>query len=150
MAAVKIPARDIIIEVESAVAATWVELEGLISATPDPAANEAATDTTDFDSNGLYSQMILQRGSSFAAEGHTKKDDTTGVQVTGQLRVQTVAKAVGQASIGRIRFRHPMDTSWVIWDCTMSGGIGGGGTNDLTGWAATFVRCGDETTAAVV
>ena len=150
MALVKIPARDIIVEEETAVASTWAELEAMISATPDPTANEAAVDTTDFDSAGLYSQMILQRGSSFSVEAHTKKDDTTGAQAPGQLRVQTIAAGVGTASIGRVRFRHPMDTSWVIWDCTMSGGIGGGGTNDLTGWACTFVRNGAETTAAVV
>lgn len=150
MAPKQVPARDIVFEIETAVAATWAEVGGLTSVTPDYSANSAFADTTEFSSGGRYSGRPMQRGGTFAIDGKLKLDPTTGAQDPGQARVETLAKAVGEAGMGRIRFRYPMEDTWTIWSCYIElGNRGAGGTNDMGGWAATFTRDEDETTAAV-
>lgn len=152
MAKRKIPARDIIIQVSDGATPTetWIEIGGLTSATPNPGENEETVDTTDFDSDGAYEQVIMQRGATLEIEGSMLKDDTTGEQDAGQARLETLGAAVGYASLGRARFRHPMDTVWKIWTCTVSLAEQGGGNNDMTSWGATLTRSGASTTEEVV
>ncbi|MBF8191657.1 hypothetical protein ITP53_39385 [Nonomuraea sp. K274] len=149
---VKIPARDIILEVETSTDDTFVRVENLASVTVNPASNEESADLTDFDSQGAYEQWIMQRGASLALAGQELKDDTTGALQPGRARVEALAgeDALAAASHGRIRFRHPMDTEWRIWTATFSLGERGGGTNDPSAWAATITKSGLTTTEAVV
>jgi len=145
----KINARDIIIEVEDSTPSTWIELGGLNSVTVNPGENEEVADTTTYASQGDYEQEIMQRGASMAAEGLLLKDDTTGALDPGQARCEELGTLKGTASVGRIRFRHPVDTNWKIWNATISLGESGGGNNDKTSWACTFTRSGPSTTEAV-
>jgi hypothetical protein len=151
MTAVKIPARDIIIEVESSTTDTWLPIENLASATINKAENEETADLTDFDSEGAYEQWIMQRGASMSLAGSELKDSTTGALQPGRARVEALAgeDALASDSHGRIRFRHPMDTTWRIWTATFSVGESGGETNAVSGWAATITKSGRSTTAAV-
>lgn len=150
MPAVKIPARDIIVAVADAGGTTWLEVAGLNSATVNRAENEVKTETTEFSDGGAYSERKMQTGASLALEGFLYKDSATGAGDPGQARIKTVAGLVGEASIGQVRFRHPMDAEWEVWNATFSQGPQGGGNNDMTSWGATFVRDGQATTAAVV
>lgn len=150
MASVKVPARDIIIAVADSNVTTWLEVAGLNSATVNRAENEAKTETTTFDDNGNYSERPMQRGASLALAGFLYKDSVTGAGDPGQARVAALAKLVAEEGMGKVRFRHPMDTEWEVWNATFSNSGGGGGNNDMTGWGATIVRDGVETMMAVV
>ena len=151
MTAVQIPARDIIIEVESSTPSTWLRIENLKNATINKAENEETADITNFDSQGAYEQWIMQRGASMALAGDELKDSVTGALQPGRARVEEMAgeDKVAADSIGRIRFRHPMDDEWRIWSCTFSLGESGGETNPVSAWAAAIVKSGLSTTAAV-
>lgn len=147
----KVNARDIIIEVETDVADTWAGIRpGLTSATINKAENEEVADTTTYGSEGEYEQEVMQRGATMEVEARMLKDDTTGELDEGQARCEVLATKKGAESLGRIRFRHPMDTNWTIWTATVSVGEQGGETNDKTSWNATFTKSGASTTAAVV
>lgn len=147
----KINARSIILEVETAVADTWLRVENLASVTVNRAENEEAVDTTDYDSQGAYEQEILQRGASLALAGLELKDSATGALQPGRARVEQLAgeDMLGSDSLGRYRFRHPMSTTWRIWTATTSVGETGGETNAKSAWAATIAKSGLSSTAAV-
>lgn len=148
----RINARDMIFQVEDSTPSSWLSVEHMQSFTVNPGENEETADTTDFDSLGSYEQEVMQRGSSIELEGQLMKDDTTGVLAPGRARMEAMAgeDKVGYASLGRVRFRHPMDTLWRIWTCTFTLGEQGGGTNDKSSWGATVTKSGLTTTAAVV
>jgi hypothetical protein len=151
MTAVQIPARDIIIQAESATPDTWLRVENLKSATINRAENEETADITNFDSEGAYEQWVMQRGASMALAGDELKDHLTGALQPGRARIEEMAgeDKVGFDSLGRIRFRHPMDTEWKIWSCTVSVGETGGETNPVSAWSATITKSGLTTTAEV-
>jgi hypothetical protein len=149
--AVKIPARDIIIEVESSTPDTWLRIENLKGVTINRAENEETVDLTDFDSEGAYEQWIMQRGANMALTGDELKDNLTGALQPGRARVETLAgeDAVAADSHGRVRFRHPMDSNWRFWTATFSLGESGGETNAASAWAATITKSGLSDSAAV-
>lgn len=151
MAVKKIPARDIIVQVhDGETPGTWMDIKGLTTATINPAENEEMVDATTFDSAGHYEQVAMQRGASLSLEGFLLKDPDTGNQDPGQARCEELATAVGIASHGSIRFRHPMDSEWRVWpEATFSVGEQGGGNNDLTTWSCTIVRSGPGETDEV-
>ncbi|NJP27107.1 hypothetical protein FLW53_23480 [Microbispora sp. SCL1-1] len=151
MAKRRINARDMIVEVEDDTADTWLPVENLQTITVNPGENEETVDVTDNDSEGAYEQEIMQRGASLALEGLLMKDDSTGALPPGRARVEEMAgeDKLGADSLGRIRFRHPMDTNWRIWTGTFSLGEQGGATNDKASWSATITKSGKTTTAAV-
>lgn len=161
MPAEKIPARDIIIQVESApsgspATTTWLQVNQLTSATYNPSENEETADTTTFDSQGEYEQLVMQRGAVLELEGFLRRltGEVESGQTVGQLdvaqeRINFLASRKGVASLGKLRFRHPMVTSWTVWDATFSQGEQGGGTNDMTSWSATITKSGPSTSVAV-
>ncbi|MGI5162619.1 phage tail tube protein [Microbispora sp. CA-102843] len=151
MAKRRINARDMIVEVEDDTADTWLRVENLQNITVNPGENEETADVTDNDSEGSYEQEVMQRGASLALEGLLMKDDSTGALPPGRARVEEMCgeDKLGYDSLGRVRFRHPMDTQWRIWPCTFSLGEQGGATNDKSSWSATITKSGKTTTAAV-
>jgi len=151
MAKRRINARDIIVEVEDTTPDTWLPIENLQTVTVNPGENEEAVDVSDYESQGAYEQEIMQRGASLTLEGLLVKDDSTGALPPGRARVEEMAgeDKLGADSLGRIRFRHPMDTTWRIWTGTFSLGEQGGGINDKASWSATITKSGKTTTAAV-
>lgn len=149
MAERKIPARDIIVQVQAADNVTWLGIGGLNSVKVNPGAQEKATDTTTYDSAGQYEEVKLQRGASMKLDGLMLKDNLTGVQNAGQLRCEVLggSAAVGYASLGAVRFRHPADAVWRVWaQATFSLAEQGGGNNDVTTWSVTVMRSGATTT----
>lgn len=151
MTAVQIPARDIIIQVESSTPDTWLRIENLKNATVNKGENEETVDISNFDSQGAYEQWVMQRGANMALAGDELKDNVTGALQPGRARVEEMAgeDKVAYDSIGRVRFRHPMDADWKIWPCTFSLGESGGETNPVSAWAATITKSGLTTTEAV-
>lgn len=152
MAGTKVTARDVILEVSDGTIPTpaWIEVAGLNSLTHKPSENEEATDTTTYDSDGHYEQVVMQRGATLETEGFLLKDAATGALDPGQERCEELAAAMGTASQGEIRFRHPMDTNWRVWTATTSVGDQGGENNDMTSFAVTFTRSGAPSSAVVV
>ncbi|MCP2261085.1 hypothetical protein LX15_004805 [Streptoalloteichus tenebrarius] len=146
---IKINARDVVVQVEAATANTWVLIDGLTSATVNPSENEETAETTTFSSAGHYEQMIMQRGASMELEGVRLVDQATGASEPGQARCEELATKVGHESLGRVRFRHPLQTTWKVWTATFSVGEQGGGTNDMMSWSCTITRSGASTTMAV-
>lgn len=147
MSGSKIPARNIILEVEDD-ADTFVEIDGLNSVTVNPGENEETTDTTTYASDGAYEQQVMQRGATLELEGFMHKDDT-GELDPGQARCEEMASKVGQESLSKVRFRHPDDDEWKVWTATFSLGGQGGGNNAMTSWACTITRSGKSTTETV-
>jgi hypothetical protein len=149
MVMVKVNARDQIVQVAESDGTTWTEIANLNTIGFDRSANEETADTTTMDSDGAYEQEIMQRGAAFTLEGFQTKDRTTGAKDPGQARCETLADAIGYDSLGKLRFRHVMDTTWTIWNATFSVGEQGGGTNDKSSWSCNVTRSGPATTAAV-
>lgn len=150
MAPIRVPARDLIIEVEDSTPNVWLELEGVKSGTVDKSANETLTETTDFHSGGHYSARKMQRGATLSLEADMLQDGETGARPPGQARVEEIAEQFGEASIGRVRFRHPLDTTWRVWRALLSVGGAGGGNNDMTSWPVTITRDEAASSMAVV
>lgn len=149
MAERKIPARDIIVQVQAADGVTWLGIGGLNSVKVNPGDQEKSTEITTYDSVGQYEQIITQRGASIKFDGYMLKDHQTGAQNAGQLRCEVLGAAVGYASLGAFRFRHPADSVWKVWGtATVSPGEQGGGNNDVTSWAMQVMRSGASTTVA--
>jgi hypothetical protein len=148
----KINSRDIYFQIsDGAASPTYLDLENMASFTFNPGENEEIVDTSDFDSDGAYEQEIMQRGASIAAEGMAKQDHLTGALQPGRARVEAMAgeTALGADSLAQIRFRYPADTNWRVWNCTVTLGEQGGGSNDKLSWSATFTKSGRTTLVAV-
>lgn len=150
MTAIKINARDVVVEIEKAGSpATWVEIAGLTSVEMDPSEGEEVVDTTTYASAGHAEQEKMQIGAKLTIEGFYIADDATGEQDEGQALVEELHGKLGYESLGRIRFRHLLSDEWKIWRCTASLSAQGGENNDKTSWGAEFVRSGAPTTAPV-
>jgi hypothetical protein len=145
----KINARDLIVQVLAADGTTWLGIGGLSSITPKPDDGEAEVDTTTYDSQGVEETEKMQRGFSIDMEGFELKDATTGALDPGQARCVVLAQQVGYASLGGIRFRHPVDSLWKVWaSATFKVGESGGDQNSKSGFKLTVKRSGPSTTAA--
>lgn len=145
----KVPARDLIVQVsDGAASPTWLGIAALKQITLNPGEQEQATETTTYDSVGNYEELKMQRGASIKLEGFMHKDHLTGVQDPGQARCEVLAAALAYASLGAIRFRHPADTVWRVWNtATFSPGEQGGDNNAVTSWSMTVMRSNASSTA---
>ncbi len=149
MVAQKLNARDMIIQIsDNAAVPVWTDIAGLTSFKYDPAKEEKAADTTTFQSAGNFEHEIMQRGAMISLDGWRIADSVTGVQDPGQARVEVQHALLGPASRGSVRFRHILDTTWKVWNATVTLGAQDGKTNDKLGWACGFARCGASTTTA--
>lgn len=152
MAKHQVNARDIILMAQvPGETPTWVEVGGLLTATINTAENEETADTTTNDSDGFYSEDIMQRGASMTLEGKLLKDTIDGALDPGQDQITTNAGGdrTGYDSHALYRFRYPMDDQWTIWDATTSRGESGGGHNEKVSFNAVLRRSGPSTSEAV-
>ncbi|GLW53973.1 phage tail tube protein [Kitasatospora phosalacinea] len=146
-----IDARGWIFEVQDITAEpeTWLPIRLLNSFTHNPGENEETEDITAFDDDGYYSQDVMQRGATIALESKFAADKT-GQQDAGQAYIDGEwANRLGADSHNPVRWRHKSQTTWVLWDATVTPGEQGGGTNEKTSWSATITRCGKPGTAPV-
>lgn len=140
----KINARDWIFQVNNG-SGTWLDIAGINTFNPDPGANSAVTDGTQFDNAGKYSGRKMQVGASIELSGFYHK--TGANQDAGQARVAALHAAVGDANLADFRFRHTSDTLWTRWNAiTELTADGGGGNNDFSAWGVKFTRDGAATT----
>lgn len=145
----RINARDIIVQVRAADGTTWLGIKDLTSIVPKPGSDEEKATTTTNDSGGNAEGEIMQRGYAMDLEGLKNLDHITGAADPGQARCEDLATRVGYDSLGAIRFRHPLDSTWKVWaEATFSVGDGGGGTNAKVTWKCTITRSGATTTTA--
>jgi hypothetical protein len=144
----KVPSRDIVLQVHDG-ASTWLSIAGINSVTYNPGEDEAETDITSFDSDGQAEHRKMQRGATMAAQGMLVLDSVSGALDPGQARCEALMVLVDEASVGMIRFRHPTQTTWKQWNCTVSPGEQGGGNNDETSMGYTFKRTGPTTLVGV-
>lgn len=146
----QINARDWIFEVSEdpdAGTPVWAEVGGLESFSLSNSEGEESTDTTTFASQGIAESQAMQRGAGLSLEGKIVRNGTT--QDSGQVACLNLAKLVGEASLGGVRFRHQDDTTWTQWNAWCSLGDNGGGNNDKTSWSASFTRSGAASSVAV-
>jgi hypothetical protein len=146
---VKIPARDMILEVELADAVTYQTVGALNTITVNKGENEETEDVTTYDSDGAYEERVMQRGASLTLAGFMHKDNQTGAQDPGQARIEELSDKTLEESIGKVRFRHPTDTEWTVWNATFRLTEQGGPQNANTTWGATIRRSGKSTKVAV-
>ncbi|CAL9607543.1 hypothetical protein SUDANB95_05520 [Actinosynnema sp. ALI-1.44] len=149
MAQQKINARDLILQVESSTPSTWLGIGNLNSIVPNFAESEEEADTTVFEDQGEAAHEKMQRGASMTLQGFKTLDSVSGAADPGQERCEFMATQKGAASLGRVRFRHPLSTTWKIWTCSFSHGEEGGGNNAKVPWNMTIKKSGAATTAAV-
>ncbi|WP_433067452.1 phage tail tube protein [Dactylosporangium sp. CS-033363] len=142
MSQTTVPAREMIFQVQAGDAVTWLSLTGMNNFNLSPGENEEVEDTTTFDSDGAYEEVVMQRGASVACQGFKMEDDTTGVQDVGQARIEELASKTGGASRGKVRFRHIRHSQWKVWTATFRLGDQGGGNNNNNTWSCTVRRVG--------
>ncbi|MFC8584226.1 phage tail tube protein [Streptomyces sp. NPDC057217] len=129
---------------------TWLPIAGIDSWSMNPGENEETSENTAFDSEGYYEEDVMQRGASITVEGKFRIHKVTKERDPGQAYIDgDWTNRLGFDSHNPIRYRHNTQTSWVVWDATMSPGEQSGGNNDKTAWSATFRRNGKPTTAVV-
>lgn len=150
MALQKILARDIVFQIESGTPNTWLAIGGISTTSPNPGEDAEDTDVTDYNSGGRPEYLPTQRGASFGMEGMRLLDSITGDPDPGQGRVDTLSQTLGYPGIGRFRFRHPLETTWTVWNVVCTPGEQGGGNNDAGKWALTLKRSGPGSVVAVV
>ncbi len=141
MAVTKIPARDWTFEILSG--AVWTEVGGLETWSPSFSQNDA--DTTDFASAGMQEHLIMSRGYELTVEGFFLEDVASGARDAGQAAVETLALAVGLASLGEFRVTSPGGTVYTFDASAAIGNAGGGGKDDVSKWSATLTRSGATT-----
>lgn len=144
-----IDARGWIFEVEDlGTPDTWLRIGNLTSWSHNPGENEETADTTVFESDGHYEQDVMQRGATIEVSGLYAA--TAGAQDPGQAYVDNVwTYRLGEDSRNQVRYRHTSQTSWTVWEATVTPGEQSGETNAKTSWGATFTRCGAPSTEPV-
>jgi hypothetical protein len=140
----KINARDWIFQINNG-SGTWLDIAGINNFKPDPGANSAVTDGTQFDNAGNYSGRKMQVGASIELSGFFHA--TGAVRDPGQARIETLHAAVGDANLADFRFRHINQTLWTRWTAIVElSDSGAGGNNDFSAWGAKLTRDGLATT----
>lgn len=145
----QINARDWLFEVLAVDDITWLTIEGISKFTLKPGENEEVAQMTVFGSKGKHASQPMQRGATIEIEGRYYLS-TLGVRDPGQARIDALGGAMGEDSIGRLRFRHTIQTTWVVWDMWVSLKDVGGENNDKSSWGLTATRFEAATTMAVV
>ncbi|MFB7908111.1 phage tail tube protein [Kitasatospora sp. NPDC056076] len=145
MATSKIAARGYIFQVGVGAGPTWTPVAGIKSFSHNPGDHDAHTESTDFDSQGQYEEIVLQRGGSLKLEGLRRIDKTTGLADPGQAALDALAQGLADNSVGQIRFRHSTELQWRVWSCTAKAQELGGDTNALGKWGMEIARTGAET-----
>lgn len=152
MAAIKLNARDMIIELsDGGTTPVWTQVAGLNTFTYNPSENEETVDVTTFSDGGNYTQEKMQKGAMVEVEGfYIASDLTPFAQDAGQLAIEVWHELLGPASVRTLRFRHVSALTWKVWKATCTLGEQGGGNNDKASFKASFTRCGASASAAVV
>ncbi|GAA1977417.1 phage tail tube protein [Kitasatospora viridis] len=145
MATRRIEARGWSVQIAVGATPTWTPVAGLKSLTYNPGDKATQTDATDFDSQGQYEEVVLQRGATMKLDGTRRIDPATGLPDPGQGALDALAQGLGDTSTGQIRFRYRTETQWRVWTVTATAAEQGGATNDLSKWGMVLTRCGAET-----
>lgn len=151
MPATKYNARDCEFEIEDLdLPDSWIPIAPTGLNTFTKSTDEETADTTSYGSDGQAESQKMQISKSLSLEGNRLKDPATGLLDPGQEMVERLSELLGDASLGRIRFAAPGDTTWEVWTTHVSMGDEGGGNNDKVTWAPEFTRSGPATTMAKV
>ncbi len=146
MAVTKFLARDLTIEINTGSVAVpvWTGIGGLNTLTHSPSSTDA--ETTDFNSNGRSEHIKAERGESWTLAGFALEDVATGTRDAGQAAVETLANALGLASLGQFRITSPGgNTSTFMASAEVT--LAGGGNNDPAAWQAALRVSGAVTYA---
>ncbi|MGH3834099.1 MAG: phage tail tube protein [Pseudonocardiaceae bacterium] len=145
----QINARDWIFEVLAADGTTWITIEGINKFSSKPGEHEEVAEMTVFKSKGKHASQPMQRGATLEIEGRIYLSSPAAVRDPGQLRIEALGALMANDSLGEIRWRHEIQTTWVVWDCWISLGESGGENNDKASWAFVATRFEAATTMAV-
>lgn len=143
MALEKVNARDWVTNINTGTEAVpvWTQIAGINNFVINRGTEK--TPTTDFDSGGTAEHHAMERSKTLGLEGRRLEDPADGSLDPGQEAVETLADAVGVASLKQFQFISPGGTIRTAKFSAEMGGIGGG-NNDKTSWGCTIERSGAE------
>lgn len=144
----QIDARDWLFEIRADDGNTWVDINGILKFTLKLSENEEVAVMTVFKSAGNFASQPMQRGAMMELEGKYYLS-SLNVRDVGQARIDFLGGKMGNDAIGKFRFRHEVQTSWVVWDGWVSIKDIGGENNDKTSWGFSITRFEAATTMAV-
>ena len=146
MATEKVDARDWVTSINTGSIAVpvWTAIGGIDEF--GLAKSATKTDTGDFDSNGKSEHNVMERGGSIALKGFFLEDLATKARDAGQAAVETLAEAVGSASLGQFKFVSPAATGKIAMASVELDDVGGG-KNAKTSWGCTLEFSGAVTVA---
>ena len=135
----KVLARNWKFFVETATAKTFERITGIESFTI--TRDKEDLDTTDFDNDGYDSHVVVGRSVEMEIEGGMRMDTTSGARCAGQSRVEVIAEAFLDESIGKF---HVLDPAGTVYELNGSVKLAdvGGGNKDKTSWGFTVVGNG--------
>lgn len=121
--------------IETKTSKTFERITGLETFTISHSSEEM--DTTDFDTDGYNSHVIVGRGVELSLEGAYKMDKQTKERCAGQARVEEVAEGFMAESIAKIHVEDPAGNMYEFSGSVTLGSVGGG-VKDKTSWGATI------------
>jgi hypothetical protein len=123
------------------IGATPTQIKGLTSFKVSDT-NKTA-DTTTFEDAGRDTHIVVSRGQTITLEGYFL-EDASKVRDPGQQAVETLAKAVGTASLDTLKITSPGGKTWTA-QVSAKLGDRGGANDDPTSWGVEFTVSGSIT-----
>lgn len=143
-----VAARGAVMEIESAVEDTWLDITPFLeSLDPDPSEGTERQDADVWGNNGWHASRVTGRGMKFSLKFKAARDTTTGALNPGQDRLIELSRGMMAAGQGRLRWRDDAAlTQWEIWEFNAENGAKGGGeTFDLAGLEFDLTCSGQPT-----
>lgn len=135
MATKRVLARNWKFFIETSTSRTFERITGLETFSITHSSEEL--DTTDFDTDGYDTHVIVGRGVELSLEGALKIDTSTKGRCPGQARVEVVAEGFMDESIGTFHIEDPAGNVFMFTGSVTLGTVGGG-VKDKTSWGATI------------
>lgn len=145
-------ARGAVLEIETAVTDTWLDLTPLIETLDlDKNAGTQRKGVDAWEDDGWQNDRVTGRGWKFSVKMKTRRDVDTGALNTAQQRISTLGEAQLGVAQTRLRYRESADlTTWIVFGCNADlSKSSGGSAYDLAPFEFDLMTCGAPTTAAV-
>ncbi|MCK9928805.1 hypothetical protein MXD62_16745 [Frankia sp. Mgl5] len=145
--------RGAVLEIESAVTDTWLDLTPLIESLDlDRGAGTQRQAVDAWGDEGWQNDRVTGRGWKFSVTMKTRRDLDTGAMNAAQARISELGDAQLAEAQTRVRYRESADlATWLVWGCNVDvKKSSGGGAYDLAPLEFDIMTCGAPDTDAVV
>lgn len=147
-----VAARGAVIEIESAVADTWLDLTPYLeSMEPDYSHKTQRQDVDAWKDQGYANDRVTGRGLKFSIKTKVFRDTVSAELAPVLARLAQLGRAQLAAGQSRVRWREHEDlTEWEVWECNVDlKKKDGGAVYDLAPIEAEIFCCGAPTYVAV-